>query len=148
MKRFLKYLLILFFIPFLSFTFELIIEYSMVAMRAKYGGPNFDIFEGFPEWEESTFYENQEIVEHAGSMWQTGRQIDPDEEIYPDICNGVCSPNSVYDMNGDNIVNVTDVVATVNIILGNARASDATSAKVVKTADALKLNYSSKTAVD
>ena len=71
----------------------------MPAMRAKYEAP--DIFQGFPEWEELTFYANQEIVEYAGSMWQATRQINPEEEIFPNDCNGPCPPNKIYDIDGD-----------------------------------------------
>ena len=34
-------------------------------------------------------------------MWQAKRDIDPDTEVYPESCGGVCEPNSVYDTDGD-----------------------------------------------
>ena len=43
------------------------------------------------------------------------------------------------DVNGDGSLNVTDIVAAVSIILGDGRSADATSAEVIKTADATTL---------
>ena len=70
----------------------------MPALRIKYGA---DLFEGFPEWEEEGFYTTSTIIEHAESMWQTKRDIDPATEVYPESCSGICSPNSIYDNDGD-----------------------------------------------
>ena len=79
-------------------TFELVVEYSMQALRLKYGA---DIFEGFPRWSEESVYTTDTIIEHAKSMWQAKRDIDPDTEVYPESCGGICEPNSIYDIDGD-----------------------------------------------
>ena len=81
-------------------TFELTIEYSMPALRTKYGA---NPFEGFPDWDESSEYVIGEIVENSDNLWQAKRDIDPDSETYPESCGGVCPPNRVYDIDGDNI---------------------------------------------
>ena len=44
------------------------------------------------------------------------------------------------DLNGDGAVNVLDIVAIVNIILGDGRTSDASSAKVIKDASGLSID--------
>ncbi len=79
-------------------TFELVVEYSMQALRLKYGA---DIFEGFPRWSEESVYTTDTIIEHEKSMWQAKRDIDPDTEVYPESCGGICEPNSIYDIDGD-----------------------------------------------
>jgi hypothetical protein len=55
------------------------------------------------------------------------------------ILGGDAELTDCADINGDGALNVTDIVAIVSIILGDGRSADATSAEVIKTADAVTL---------
>ena len=82
-------------------SFELDINYTIQAMRIKYGA---DYFEGFEEWSGNidTEYSITTIVEYAETLWEATEQIN-ENTIYPESCDGPCPPSLVYDIDGDNI---------------------------------------------
>ena len=82
-------------------SFELVINYTIEAMRTKYGA---DYFEGFEEWSGNidTEYSISTIVEYAETLWEATELINQ-FTIYPDGCDGPCAPSLVYDIDGDNI---------------------------------------------
>ena len=82
-------------------SFELVVNYTIQAMRIKYGA---DYFEGFEEWSGNidTEYSITTIVEYDETLWQAAEQIN-ENTIYPESCDGPCPPSLVYDIDGDNI---------------------------------------------
>ena len=82
-------------------SFELVINYTLEAMRLKYGA---DYFEGFEAWSGSidTEYSITTIIEYAETLWEATEQIN-ENTIYPESCDGPCPPSLVYDIDGDNI---------------------------------------------
>ena len=82
-------------------SFELVINYTIEAMRLKYGKGFFDPFE---QWNSSldNEYNITTIVEYAETLWEATVDIN-ENTIYPDICDEACPPSLVYDIDGDNI---------------------------------------------
>ena len=82
-------------------TFDLVINYTIEAMRLKYGN---DFFQPFEQWSNNlnNEYPSTTIVEYAETLWQAKVDINQDT-IYPDICDEACPPSLVYDIDGDNI---------------------------------------------
>ena len=82
-------------------SFELVINYTIEAMRVKYGKEFFDSFE---QWDNNidNEYPITTIVEYAETLWEA--KVDINQNIiYPDICDEACPPSLVYDIDGDNI---------------------------------------------
>ena len=82
-------------------SFELVINYTIEAMRSRYGA---DYFEGFEQWSDNidTEYSITTIVEYSETLWQATELIN-EFTIYPDNCDGPCPPSLVYDIDGNNI---------------------------------------------
>ena len=82
-------------------SFELVINYTIEAMRLKYGRGFFDPFE---QWNSNldNEYNITTIVEYAETLWEATEDIN-ENTIYPDICDEACPPSLVYDIDGDNI---------------------------------------------
>lgn len=82
-------------------SFELVVNYTLQAMRIKYGA---DYFTGFEEWSNNidTEYSITTIVEYAETLWEATEQINQ-FTIYPDGCDGACPPSLIYDIDGDNL---------------------------------------------
>ena len=82
-------------------SFELVVNYTLQAMRIKYGA---DYFSGFEEWSDNidTEYSITTIVEYAETLWEATEQINQ-FTIYPDGCDGACPPSLIYDIDGDNV---------------------------------------------
>jgi len=103
-------------------TYQLKLEYDLSAIRAKYGqglvlnNEGYPYFELFDFWEAGNYeagdrVEVLKIINLSGELASTGivgiyeakRDIIDSLETYPNFCNGTCSPNTVYDNNGDNL---------------------------------------------
>ena len=101
-------------------TYQLKLEYDLSAVREKHGQGLVLDEEGFPYYELFDFWEagNYEagdrvevlkIINLSGELKSAGivgiyeakRDIIDSLETYPNFCNGTCSPNTVYDNNGD-----------------------------------------------
>ena len=101
-------------------TYQLSLKYDLSTIRAKYGQglvlseEGYPYFDFFDFWESTGNYSEGDIVEvlnivpQLGStgisgIYQAKRDIVDSLETYPNFCNGTCSPNSVYDIDGDNL---------------------------------------------
>lgn len=103
-------------------TYQLSLQYDLSSVREKYGQSLVVNEEGFPYYDLFDFWEagNYEagdrvevlkIINLSGELASTGivgiyeakRDIIDSLETYPNFCNGTCSPNTVYDNNGDNL---------------------------------------------
>jgi len=105
-------------------TYQLKLKYDLALIRQKYGqGLVFDSESGYPYfdlfdfWEEDNDYEEGDrvevlkLIEFNDEVISTGivgiyeakKDIVASSEIYPNFCNGICPPNTVYDIDGDNL---------------------------------------------
>ena len=103
-------------------TYQLRLQYDLSSVRAKYGQGLVLGEEGFPYYELFDFWEagNYEVGDRVEvlriinlscefvstgivGIYEAKRDIIDSLETYPNFCNGTCSPNIVYDNDGDNL---------------------------------------------
>jgi len=114
-------------------TYNLRLNYDFSAVREKYGQelvvdddgfPYYDLFDFWnleftddgivvveKDYSKGDIVEVLRIVNFGGELITTGvsgifkasREIINSEEVYPNICGGICPPNAVYDNNGDGL---------------------------------------------